>query len=90
MSKKRKVPERPEDCVTIADKVAFSNMMRERYDKLAEYDSKPSDILDFDRFPPLDPRYPWMHPEWAADFSRSEREKARVLGQRAKRRMLNG
>jgi hypothetical protein len=86
MSKKRKVPATPQDCVTIEDKVAYSNMVRAAFEAIPYY--APPSALDavMDRFPFL-PECPWSHAEWSADFSRSEREKLRTTG-RVKRRML--
>ena len=83
MSKRHKAPERPQDCVTLADKIAFSDMMRERWQSIP-YDAPPDAILDFDKYPMFDYlRYPFAHPEWSINHARSEREKMR-----AKRRML--
>ena len=75
---KRKIPERAKDCVTIADKVAFSLMVRSKYDALnADPWSAPSDIdAIMDRY--ADPNCPWSHPEWAKSYADSEREKLKL------------
>jgi hypothetical protein len=61
---KRKVeaPDRPEDCVSIAQKVAFSLMVREKFEALANDPwSAPSDLgVLMDRYP-HDPAMPWTH-----------------------------
>jgi hypothetical protein len=75
--KKHKQPEilqRPEDCKTIEQKLAYSSMMRERWESI-EYDEPPSAILDFDRFPMPDPSMPWTHPEWAAHYTRARKKR---------------
>jgi hypothetical protein len=85
---KRKVPERPEDCKTTLDKVEYSNMIREKWESIP-YDAPPSAISDLlDKYP-FDPTMPHTHPEWSAQYARSELEKRRMQG-RAKRRLLRG
>jgi hypothetical protein len=88
MSKKKpKIPQRPEDCKTIEQKLAYSTMLRERWESIG-YDEPPSAILDFDRFPMPDPSMPWTNPEWAAHYTRAEEEKQRAL-KRERRRQTN-
>lgn len=64
---------RLQDCVILADKVAYSQAIRAEWDKLAEGpNAKPFAISELlDKFP-IDARYPWSHGEWAADYSRLE------------------
>jgi hypothetical protein len=79
---KRKMPERPEDCKTLLQKIAFSNMVRELWESIP-YDAPPSAIGDLlDKFP-YNPDYPWSHPEWSAYYARTEIQK-----QREQRRMI--
>jgi hypothetical protein len=74
---KRKIPERPQDCVTINDKVAYSNMVRELWENIP-YDAPPSGVSDLlDKYP-FDPAYPWSHPEWSANYARIELKKQRA------------
>jgi hypothetical protein len=87
MVRKVKVPARPQDCKTVAEKVAYSNMIHERWESI-DYDAPPSEILDFDKFPMDDPSMPWTHPEWSANYARTELDKLRMG--RAKRRLLRG
>ena len=79
MAKKRKTPERAKDCVTLADKIAFSLMVRAKFDALRDNPwSCPSDIhAILDAYD--DPDCAWSHPEWAWYYSRAQEEKARVL-----------
>ena len=88
MVRKVKVPERPQDCKTLLEKVGYSNMVREQFESIP-FDAPPSAHSDLlDKYP-FDPARPWSHPEWAAGVLRTEAEKQRVQG-RAKRRMLRG
>jgi hypothetical protein len=72
---KRKVPERPQDCVTLLQKIAFSNAMRKKWESV-DPDAPPSEIFNF---PMPDPAYPWSHPEWATQTAqrRTKRGKRR-------------
>jgi hypothetical protein len=78
MAKKHKIPERAKDCVTLADKVAFSLMVRSKWQELSENPwSCPSDIHEvIDRY--HDENCPWSHPEWAAEWARAERAKREI------------
>ena len=88
---KRKIPERAKDCVTLADKVAFSLMVREAWEALADNPwSVPSDLHEvIDRYD--DPDCPWSRPDWASYYSRAQEEKERALRtvERAERRQAN-
>ena len=81
---KRKVeaPERPEDCHTIAQKVAYSMRLREIYEEQVcgpGWSSPPSALSDFlDRYP-YDPAMPWTHPAWAEEWARAERAKREIM-----------
>jgi hypothetical protein len=77
---KRKIPERAKDCVSTADKIAFSMMVRARYEALqGDPWSGPEQLSALmDEFQE-DSAFPWAHPEWAASYSRAQEEKARVL-----------
>jgi hypothetical protein len=79
MARKVKVPERPEDCKTLLEKIAYSNAMRERWESV-DPDAPPSEIF---KFPMPDPAYPWAHPEWAAHYAQAElknrREQRKLL-----------
>lgn len=79
---KRKVeaPERPEDCHTIAQKVAYSMRLREIYEAtVCAFDAPPSALSDFlDRYP-YNRRYPWTGPEFAEEWSKKERAKRAIL-----------
>jgi hypothetical protein len=83
---KHKAPNKPEDCHTLQEKMAYSLMVGQAYEKLVNrYDAKPSDLSDFfDRFP-LDERYPWSHPEWWMDQSRVRIAKRKLIGKRFER-----
>jgi hypothetical protein len=75
----RKIPERAKDCVTLADKIGFSLMVREKWQQLSDNPwSCPSDIhAIIDAYD--DPDCAWSHPEWASYYSRSQEEKERAL-----------
>jgi hypothetical protein len=91
MTAKRKTPERAKDCITIADKIAFSLMVRAKWEALNDDPwSPPSDIhAIIDTY--HDPDCPWSEPEWASRYVRSEEEKARALRavEREGKRKLN-
>jgi hypothetical protein len=74
---KRKVPERAKDCKTLAEKIAFSQMVRSKWEALNGNPwSCPSDIdAIVDTYD--DPDCPWSHPEWASHCIRAEEEKQR-------------
>lgn len=80
MTKQIKPPDNPADCITIAQKVAYSMMVREQYELIVcSPTSMPSDLGIFqDRFP-YDERYPWSGPEWAQDWARRERAKRDIM-----------
>jgi hypothetical protein len=79
---KRKVeaPERPEDCHTIAQKVAFSMKRRELYEQIVgDWNSPPSALSDFlDRYPIIE-SMAWTHPEFCEEWARVERSKRAIL-----------
>jgi hypothetical protein len=80
MAKKHKAPERAKDCVTIADKVAFSLMVREKFEALrGEPWAGPAEFSALMDEYEEDNAFPWAHPEWAANYARAEEEKARIL-----------
>jgi hypothetical protein len=76
---KRKIPERARDCVTLAEKVAFSMMVEQEWQKMRENPAfAPSDIHDvIDKYD--DPDCPWSQPFWAADWARAERAKREIM-----------
>jgi hypothetical protein len=77
--RKVEVPQRARDCKTLAEKVAFSMMVGEEWQKMRENPSfAPSDIHSvIDRFD--DPDCPWSRPDWAAEWARAERTKREIL-----------
>ena len=81
MAKKHKCPERADQCVTLADKIAFSLMVRARYEALQGDPWAGPEQLSalMDEYHDPDGNFPWSHPEWAASYARAEEEKARVL-----------
>jgi hypothetical protein len=76
---KRKIPERAKDCKTLADKIAFSLMVRAKWEELSENPwSCPGDIhAIIDTYD--DPDCPWSHPEWAEEWARRERAKRAIM-----------
>jgi hypothetical protein len=81
MSKKRKIPERARDCVSLADKIAFSLMVREKWEALrGDPWAGPEQFSSLmDEWEADCEKYPWAHPEWGATRARAEEEKARIL-----------
>jgi hypothetical protein len=81
MMTKRKVepPDDPAACVTIAQKVAYSVKIREKYEALQGAPwAGPEQLTEImDRYP-FDARYPWTHPTWAEDWARAERAKREI------------
>jgi hypothetical protein len=79
---KRKVeaPERPEDCHSTAQKVAYSMRLREIYEEqVCGPNSPPSALSDFlDRYP-YNPAMPWRHPAWAEEWARRERARREIM-----------
>ena len=71
---------RPEDCVTVAQKVRYSLFVRAQWEALDDLEwEKPSDAMDLiDRYG--DPqKYAWAHPEWADRWARAEGGRQRVM-----------
>jgi hypothetical protein len=79
--KKHKCPERADQCVTLADKIAFSLMVRSKIEALqGDPWAGPEQFSDlWDQYGTDYESYPWCHPEWAANYARAEEEKERVL-----------
>jgi hypothetical protein len=79
MAKKHEAPERADQCVTLADKIAFSLAVRAKFDALRDDPwAAPEEFSALmDQYD--DPDCAWSHPEWAASYARAEEEKARVL-----------
>jgi hypothetical protein len=75
---KRKIPERARDRKTLADKVAFSLMVREKWEALADDPwSCPSDIhAIIDKYD--DEKCPWSKPDWAEQWAHKERAKRAI------------
>jgi hypothetical protein len=77
---KRKVeaPQHARDCKTLAEKVAFSLMVREKWQELSENPwSCPSDIHEIiDRYD--DPACPWSRADWADEWARRERTRRAI------------
>jgi hypothetical protein len=80
MAKKVEPPDNPADCHSTAQRVAYSLMIRETFEALADNPwSAPSDLGDLmDRYP-YDPAMPWTSPTWAEDWARAERAKREIM-----------
>ena len=76
MRKSRKPKDiRREDCVTDAQKLAYSKQQYYLYKSLAG--GLPSEIMDLDRFPME--TEPWHSPEYWIAVAKAAREKQRLL-----------
>jgi hypothetical protein len=75
MSKKQKIDlTRPQDCVTLTDKIDFSLAVRQH-----EEDTAFSLLTDVFSAPWYDyEKYPWAHGEWATEYAKSAREQQRA------------
>jgi hypothetical protein len=76
----------PASCVTIAEKFAYSQMIREWTEEIAADWGAPPEASG--AIPMPDPRYPWTSDEWAGHHLDAERAKARIL-RREERRQKN-
>jgi hypothetical protein len=76
---KVEAPDDPAACITIAQKVAYSMMVRAKFEALADDPwSAPSDLgVLMDPYP-HDPAMPWTHPEWAEEWARQERARRAI------------
>jgi hypothetical protein len=81
MAKKHKAPSRAADCKSLQDKIAFSLMVRDRYQALqGDPWAGPEQLsLLMDQYGTDYENYPWAHPEWAASHARAAEEKARIM-----------
>ena len=79
-----------EDVRTHEDQLRYSRMMYRRWSEIGPNEA-PEVLMDLERFPFEDPTKPWMSPEYASSWARSEEEKARVLRsvERGEKRKLN-
>jgi hypothetical protein len=65
---------RPQDCLTLKAKVAYSMMLAEAYERIVcDYNAPPSALSDFHDKYPYNPTMPWTHPELATEWARKER-----------------
>jgi hypothetical protein len=79
MAKKPEAPERADQCVTLADKIAYSLAVRA---KLEALQNDPwASPEDFHNLMTRDDheKHPWCLPEFAATWARAEEDKARIL-----------
>jgi hypothetical protein len=81
---KRKVeaPERPEDCHTIAQKVAYSMRLRELYEEQVcapGWNSLPSALTDFYDAHPTIESMPWTSPQFCEDWAARERTRRAIM-----------
>jgi hypothetical protein len=85
MTKKRKqpdVPQRPEDCKTIRQKVAFSMGLKEIYEEqvcCGGWNSPPSAVSDFYDAHPVIESMPWTSPNFAEEWAARERTRRAIM-----------
>jgi hypothetical protein len=90
MTKKRKqpdVPQRPEDCKTIRQQVAYSLRLRELYEEQVcgpGWSSPPSALTDFYDAHPVIESMPWTSVTFAEEWAARERTRRAIV------RMLPG
>lgn len=79
-----------EDVRTHEDQLRYSRMMYRRWSEIGPNEA-PDAIMDLERFPMEDPTKPWMSPDYASSWARSQEEKHRVERaiERESRRQLN-
>jgi hypothetical protein len=77
--RKRKIPNDPAECFTLAEKVAYSMRLKEIYDKtVCAWDSPPSALTAFQDKHPYNPALPWTCPSFAASYVRQQEDAARI------------
>lgn len=88
---KTKIPARAKDCVTTSDKIAFSLMVRSKWEELNDDPWSPPSAIHAIIDTYHDPNCPWSEPEWASRYTRAAEEKVRALRalERADKRKLN-